>query len=476
MGHRPPLPSTSAEYSAYYGLDINTDAAVIDHNNFSYNNDGLVLYNSDAVVSNNTFYWNDMAGVYALIYSNATIENNVFESNKVYGIWVDGGGSTNPRGANPLIRNNRIRNTGRGSTTAVGVQIVFSSSPRLENNTILKSTEDAIYAGENCKAIINNTVIDGARYAIATSSVGHLEVWNASIANISLYHVSVSGGQVNLLNTSINRSKVSFADGRDGTNLTLNYFLHISVNDSAGHPIPNATVHITDNANGTYDRNFTTDGNGRVDWIVLKDYWQNRSTTINYSNYTVSVGYPGVSFIDNNRSVKMNISRTEYFTEPRTAAATGPTSTAPCNIDSVTITYTNSTNTSSVGLYYTADNGTTWTFIGNDTDIDGSYAWTIPADGTYGWTAVGDDESAPTSGDKPEAFPYIYDGTAPDITGTDPVDAAVNVSVNRSVTINFSEPITPPPLISPASPIRADGANHGTLLASRLPSHTRILP
>jgi len=95
------------------------------------------------------------------------------------------------------------------------------------------------------------------------------------------------------------------------------------VNDSTGKAIPNATVHITDNANGTYDRNFTTDKNGYVKWIVLTDYWQNSTTTINYSDYTVSVSYPGVSFIDNNRSVKMNISKTEYFTAT-TEADTDP--------------------------------------------------------------------------------------------------------------------------------------------------------
>ena len=431
----------------YAGLYVNTDNAVIDHCNFSYNYDGLVLYNSDAVVSNNTFYWNGHSGIYAGYWSDATIENNLILSNQEYGIWVDGGSNTDPQPSNPLIINNRILDTGRGSYTAVGIQITTYSSPVIKNNQIIGSTEDGIYAGQWCQAVIINNTIDnlGGNIGIASSAPRDLIITNCTINNTAIYSLSLSQAYFILTNTSFNGSagKIKFWDST--SNLTVRNYLHIHVNDSTGKPIPNATVHITDNANGTYDRNFTTDENGYVKWIVLTDYWQNSTTTINYSDYTVSVSYPGVSFIDNNRSVKMNISKTEYFTaepEPRTATATGPTNSAPSNTADITITYINSTDTSSVGLYYTADNGSTWTFIGNDTSIDGLYAWTIPADGVYGWMAVGDDESAPAGGERPEASSYSYDGTPPEITAAYPPDGAVNVSVVQPVIIDFSEPVS----------------------------------
>ena len=83
----PPAPNV-----AWYGMCILTDNATIDHNLISYNNDGIVLYGSDATISNNTITWNDQAGIMAAIYSNATIENNWITWNNLYGIWITGGG------------------------------------------------------------------------------------------------------------------------------------------------------------------------------------------------------------------------------------------------------------------------------------------------------------------------------------------------------------------------------------------------
>jgi|GEM_PF-6869057 len=122
-----------------------------------------------------------------------------------------------------------------------------------------------------------------------------------------------------------------------------------------------------------------------------------------------------------------------------TATATGPTNTAPSNVADITITYTNDSGATSVDLYYTTDGGTTWTLIGGDSTIDGTYDWTIPADGTYGWIAVADGESAPVSGDAPEASSYTYDGTAPTVSSTSPADSATDVAVNTQVDVTYSE-------------------------------------
>ena len=74
------------------GLYIETDSATIDHNLISNNYYGIVLYGSDATVSNNTITWNDDRGVYAGYWSNGTIENNWITWNYDYGIYVTGGG------------------------------------------------------------------------------------------------------------------------------------------------------------------------------------------------------------------------------------------------------------------------------------------------------------------------------------------------------------------------------------------------
>ncbi len=97
-------------------------------------------------------------------------------------------------------------------------------------------------------------------------------------------------------------------------NLTVRWYLHVYVEDSEGTPIPAAEVRIKDNENGTYDKNFSTDLDGYVRWIVLTEYWQNSTTKIYYTPYNITVNYTGLTFINNPRDTEMNTSKTEIFT------------------------------------------------------------------------------------------------------------------------------------------------------------------
>jgi hypothetical protein len=92
------------------------------------------------------------------------------------------------------------------------------------------------------------------------------------------------------------------------------------------------------------------------------------------------------------------------------ATAIGPTGSGG---SSVTITYTWVLSPIAVHLYYTTNGGTTWTLAGNDTTVDGAYAWTCPVSATYGWIAVavggGSFElNPPPGGTTPEASAYIF--------------------------------------------------------------------
>ncbi len=297
----------------YAGLYIETDNATIDHNLISNNYDGVVLYGSDATISNNTITWNDDTGIMAIAWSNATIKNNWITWNKIYGIWITGGGSTNTKPSNPTVINNVITDTGRGSTTAVGIQIQFLCEPVIRDTIILRSTEDGVYSGESTPILINVT-IDGGNYGIASSNTGYIYVYNTTIKNTNLYDLSIAGAPGSffiLTNTTFNESKVTIDSSG---NLTVRWYLHVYVEDSEGTPIPAAEVRIKDNENGTYDRNFSTYLDGYVKWIVLTEYWQNSTTKIYYTPYNITVNYTGLTFINNPRDTEMNTSKTEIFT------------------------------------------------------------------------------------------------------------------------------------------------------------------
>jgi hypothetical protein len=133
-----------------------------------------------------------------------------------------------------------------------------------------------------------------------------------------------------------------------------------------------------------------------------------------------------------------------YFDTVTTATALGPIS-ALTNVAGITITYGMVGTPATVDLYYTTDTGTpyTWTLVGTDNPADGSYGWTVPADGSYGWFAVSPDESAPLTTDAPEASFYVYDGTPPEVSLTNPLDMAVGILVTELVVITFNETMVP---------------------------------
>ncbi len=123
---------------------------------------------------------------------------------------------------------------------------------------------------------------------------------------------SIADSYFIVANTTFNKSRVWISNSF--SNLTVRWYLHVYVEDSEGTPIPAADVRVKDNENGTYDENFTTDSNGYVRWIVIKEYWRNNDTIIYYTPYNITVNYSDLTFINNPRDTDMNVSKTEVFT------------------------------------------------------------------------------------------------------------------------------------------------------------------
>ncbi len=300
-----------APTGAWYGMCILTDNATIDHNLISYNNYGIVLWGSDATVSNNTITWNDV-GVYAGYWSNGTIENNWITWSNTYAIWADGGGNTNPKPSNITVMGNVITDTGRGTPSGDGISITYCSYVVIKNTVILRSSEDSIGIDETDLVVLDNITIDGANFGVVTSSgPGDVHIYNSTIKNISNDYFVLSDANYVLTN-------VSFVDRiyfLGVSSFLVRWYLHVYVEDSEGTPIPAAEVRIKDNENGTYDRNFTTDLNGYVRWIILSEYWQKNSTAkLYYTPYNITVNYTGLTFRNNPRNSTINTSKTEIFT------------------------------------------------------------------------------------------------------------------------------------------------------------------
>ncbi len=359
------------------GLYIQTDNAIVDHCKINNCTKGVILYNSDAVVSNNTIEWCD-TGILARAWSNGTIENNVIESNKNYGIRVDGVDNTKKWSSNPLIRWNTILNTGRGTTTANAIHIQDYSAPKIIDNEIIDYTEDGIYFGEWCQATVENTAIEaqGGNYGVVGSVPRTVKLINCTIKNTAILDVLGGTSYFVFTNTTFNQSKVDFFD--TVSNITVKWFLHTHINDTSGNPISGSIIRLRDNTNGTFDQNFTTDASGNLNWTVLKEFYQNKSTKILYSPYNIAVSKPGYF----NKTVNVTMNTSKYITitldsDDAPIADAGVDQTV--NEDAV-INFNGADSTDDVGiLWYN------WSFddgnYNNGTNVNPSHSYTNS--GTY---------------------------------------------------------------------------------------------
>ncbi len=389
------------------GVYIGTDNAWIDHSRINGSVKGVILYGSDAVVSNNTIEWCEV-GVYSSYWSNGTIENNWINSNWLYGIWVTGGSNGNPKPSNPLIRRNTILNTGRGVNTADGLQIEVSSAPIIKDTKVIASKEDGMFMWSLVDVRAENLTIDpqGGNYAIVGGgSWNTLSLTNSTIGQGAVKDVSISQSYFTFTNTTFHHARVAFGD--IVSNLTVQWFLNSYVNDSFGNPIPNANIRISDNVNGTYDNNFTANENGYVNWTALREYYQIQSTLIDYNPYNITVSKPGYSI--GYAEVEMNDSKTVVIT---LIDIENPIADAGLNqtVDEDTTVYLDgSGSTDNVGVV-----NYTWHFydggpLVNLFGVNASYIFAQP--GTYTITLNVTDASG--NWDSDTCVIYANDSTAP---------------------------------------------------------------
>ena len=290
-----------------YGVYLNTDDAIVDRCYITDCLYGIRLNNSDATISNNTITWNNMSGIMATHWSNGTIVDNWISNIETYGIWADSDGNSPAYPSSPKIIRNVIRDIGPGGG-GVGIEIV-GSKPTIRDTIILRSSEDGLYSLSSTPTLINVTIDaqNKGNYGIASSATGYIYIIKSTIINAKVQDFSIAGAPGSFFvvtNSTFNKVWIDSSG-----NLTVRWYLNVYVEDSNHQPIPAADVRIKDNENGTYDKNFSTDLNGYVKWIVVTEYWRNNDTIIYYTPYNISVNYSGLNFSNNPRDTNMNTSK-----------------------------------------------------------------------------------------------------------------------------------------------------------------------
>jgi parallel beta-helix repeat protein len=191
------------------------------------------------------------------------------------------------------------------------------------NNTVINFTaENNDYGIRLMDAYYNNitdsTIKNSASYGFRINTAASNNViTNSSISTSGTDDIRIeANSHATLLNTTFDKFDVTYSDAL--STLTVQWYLHVDVNFEGGAPMPGATVRIQDNANGTYDENFTTNANGKVTWLAVTEYIENQAGMTNYTNHNITVNTTTLnpdSFTPYPRNVWIAIETWETFDE-----------------------------------------------------------------------------------------------------------------------------------------------------------------
>ena len=148
---------------------------------------------------------------------------------------------------NNTLRNNTIEDN------SIGVYGWPESRNQMSNNTFSNNTAYAVYLEENDHVVIDNNTVDEYNYML---------VENSSVDSLWLL-----GTKLTALNSPVEGFYTDPA-----SNFTRQWYMHVNVTNETGDPLPEATIRVMDNSNGTFVEHQTTNAFGRVDWIRTTEY------------------------------------------------------------------------------------------------------------------------------------------------------------------------------------------------------------
>ena len=252
--------------------DIKIVNSTIAHNGA----DGIELMRSNALIINNTITSNTKNGIY-MEYSSPTIEGNNIFSNSDQGIYCY-------RYSHPTIKGNSILSNSDG-----GIYLNDNSNPKILENTLSGNGQYGIRCYSSYPKIENCTVTSH-KYNIY-SQYGHPKVKDSTITPSGTNDVRVEySSKATLINTTFDKSKVYCSS--TNSILTVKWNLDVKVVDAEGSIVPDAAVKVYRDRRYNPDSlafEGTTDENGTVRGIVLKEYEQSSSGKNYFTPHIVTV-------------------------------------------------------------------------------------------------------------------------------------------------------------------------------------------
>ncbi|MBU4222890.1 MAG: carboxypeptidase regulatory-like domain-containing protein [Euryarchaeota archaeon] len=167
---------------------------------------------------------------------------------------------------------------------------IQSSSPSIKSNTIAHNGNSGIYSSSG-KPVISDNIITDHSYGISTYYQS-ITVYNTTIQSSSYDYYIYSGGGINSVNTTFDRSKVYFYDS--SRVLNVSWYLNVKALDANSNPISNANVTVNDSY-GTLSFKGSTDAEGLARNIIAKEYRQTSSGKTYYTPHDIFVEFNNTS-------------------------------------------------------------------------------------------------------------------------------------------------------------------------------------
>lgn len=284
-------------------------------NNITYNIiDGVYVDGEHPSFSNNYISFNGRHGI--CIYDDPSIipgfmmiQDNKLENNTDVGIWVDGQapsiigntilncsyGIYADQNANPWVFENNIVNR-----AFWGSCIEFHGSKGNVSNSTLKNGKFGIYAESSEFNVYRSTIEDWGMTGIMALGTNGCSVWVENTTMSSTIGASFfldDDSHVTTLNTSFDKGTVDIFDGL--SNITVNWWVHIKVNESNGDPANGAQVWLNDTYGITKTAGIT-DSDGWIKWIQVTEYVEGFEE-VDYDIHAgtaVNVNGTGITFAD----------------------------------------------------------------------------------------------------------------------------------------------------------------------------------
>jgi uncharacterized repeat protein (TIGR01451 family) len=186
-----------------------------------------------------------------------------------------------------------IRVFNGADVTITDCQITYNSDVGIDykdsagsvyNCTISNNNKYGINLNNSSPTIEECDILSHELGIIASNSSSPFVVNSTISSTINDFHVESDSHPVALNCTFTNSSTNIW----DTSTLTVQWFLHIEVQNILNNPLPGVNVRVEDNVNGTFDSSYTTDGTGRVNWIIITEYIENSTEWQYFTPYTLS--------------------------------------------------------------------------------------------------------------------------------------------------------------------------------------------